>query len=199
MTGSIKDRMALHILRKGYERGPAGPGRAHRGGHQRQHRHLLRGPGSRPGPSGHHLHAGLDEPGAQGPDPQPGRRHPPGEPRRGWLPGQHPALRGVRRRDTRAASCPASSPTRTTSRPTPPPPVPRSGGSCASRGWSPTPSWRASAPAAPSWASAATSSRCIQPCRSIPSSPPTPPRSPRAARWASTGSRASPTSSSRPS
>ena len=70
MTGSIKDRMALHILRKGYERGRAGGRRPHRRGHQRQYRHFLFGVGQGHGPSCHDLHAGLDEPGAQGSHPQ---------------------------------------------------------------------------------------------------------------------------------
>jgi hypothetical protein len=56
LTGSIKDRMALHILRQAYA-GEHPAGRHHRRGDQRQHRYLVRGAGPGAGARGHHLHA----------------------------------------------------------------------------------------------------------------------------------------------
>ena len=64
LTGSIKDRMALHILEERLSRrAPSGPA-IDRRGDQRQHRHLVRGDRPRARPSGDDLHAGLDEPRA---------------------------------------------------------------------------------------------------------------------------------------
>ena len=105
MTGSIKDRMALNILRRGHERGLLQPGATHRRGHQRQHRDLLRRAGPRPRPSRRDLHAGLDERGAQGAHREPGRPDAAGEPRRGRVRGQHRAGGGVRGPSTPAPSC----------------------------------------------------------------------------------------------
>jgi hypothetical protein len=63
MTGSVKDRMACHILAEAYANDVLQPAYDRRG-EQRQHRHRLRRPRGCTRPSGAHLHAGLDEPGA---------------------------------------------------------------------------------------------------------------------------------------
>jgi hypothetical protein len=56
MTGSIKDRMAFHILLQGYKRGILKSG-----DHKRQHRNRLCGNRSSFRSSRNYLHAGLDE------------------------------------------------------------------------------------------------------------------------------------------
>ena len=61
LTGSIKDRMALHILRQRARGGRAAARRADRRSHQWQHRHLLLRHRPRPRPPGDDLHARLDE------------------------------------------------------------------------------------------------------------------------------------------
>ena len=57
-TGSIKDRMGGHIIRRAYETGELSPGGADRRGDERQHRHLVRCAGTGARASGHDLHAG---------------------------------------------------------------------------------------------------------------------------------------------
>jgi len=85
MTGSIKDRMALYILRQAYARGVLTPGaaiaEATSGNTASPSRPWVGRSASR-----HDLHARVDEPGAQGPDPKPGGTHPPCEPRGGRFP-----------------------------------------------------------------------------------------------------------------
>ena len=137
MTGSIKDRMALSHpparLRAGH---PQAGGDDHRGD-ERQHRHRLRGLRTGPRAPRDHLHARLDEPGAQRPHPQPRRPDPPRQSRRkagSWAASGSPRSSPPR---SKARSCRASSPTRTTSTPIIGRPGPRSGGSSACSGLRP--------------------------------------------------------------
>ena len=58
--GSIKDRMALHILEKAEREGQLKPRRHHRGEHLRQHRHGRRAGGGGEGLPLHLHHAGQD-------------------------------------------------------------------------------------------------------------------------------------------
>ena len=107
MTGSIKDRMALHILSRARAGGAPRARGPHRGGDQRQHRDRLCRHRPRAGPPGRRLHAGLDERGARGAAARPGRRRAPGEPRRRRVPGQHRAGGGVRGGSPRRVPAPA--------------------------------------------------------------------------------------------
>ena len=75
LTGSIKDRMALHILRRAYERGALRPGGTDHRSHLGQYRHRLRRSRQGARPPCDHLHAGLDEPRAHRPHRQLRRRH----------------------------------------------------------------------------------------------------------------------------
>ena len=152
LTGSIKDRMALYILERAYREGRIRARRSHRRGHQRQHRHLVRGDRPRARPSGHDLHARLDERermaliASFGADVVPvsraeggflgsiDRAEAQGPPTpRVFLPRQFSNEANVARTSRR--------------------PGPRSGGSCAARASRPRRSSPASAPAARSWAS----------------------------------------------
>ena len=75
MTGSIKDRMALHILRKALRaRDVLDPGAPIAEATSGNTGISFAAIGRALGHPGHHLHARLDEPGAQGPDPEPRRR-----------------------------------------------------------------------------------------------------------------------------
>ncbi len=66
MTGSIKDRMALHILRKAYAGGQIHPGETIAEATSGNTGISFAAIGSRARPSRFHLHARLDEPRAQG-------------------------------------------------------------------------------------------------------------------------------------
>ena len=68
MTGSIKDRMALHVLTRAYARRDLVPGATIVEANQRQHRDLVLGDRQSSRPSGPHLHAGVDEHGARATD-----------------------------------------------------------------------------------------------------------------------------------
>ena len=61
LTGSIKDRMALHILKEAYRSGATPSRRYHRRGHQRQHRNIVCCYWPRSRSPRQNLHAGLDE------------------------------------------------------------------------------------------------------------------------------------------
>ncbi len=156
MTGSIKDRMALHIVRQAYQRGAPGAGRADVRGDQREHRDLVLRDRPRDGAPGHDLHARLDEPRAHRPDSKPGCHHPPGPREEGGFLGQHPARGGVAAAVERAFLPAAVLERGQRATPTRRPPAPKSTGSSASGASSRTPSSRAWGRAAPSWASAAT-------------------------------------------
>ena len=68
LTGSIKDRMALHILRRAYADREASSWRHDHGSDEREYGDIFCGPWTRAWPSRQHLHARLDESGTQRPD-----------------------------------------------------------------------------------------------------------------------------------
>ena len=152
MTGSVKDRMALHIMRRAYETG-APSGRAAL---------IVEATSGNTGISFAAVGRALGHPVAIFmPDWMSTERvnlirsfgakiHPVSKDER-RLPGQHPAEPKTWRPRRTTRSCPGSSPTRTTARPTRLPRGRRSTGSWADTGCAPTRSWPASAPAAPSW------------------------------------------------
>lgn len=61
LSGSIKDRLAAHVITKSTANGTLKPGQPHRGDDQRQHRHRLLRTGHVHRPSRPHLHAGLGQ------------------------------------------------------------------------------------------------------------------------------------------
>ena len=95
MTGSIKDRMALHILRRAYADGCLVPGERIVEATSGNTGISFAAIGARARPPGDDLHARLDEPRAGRTDPQPRRLDPPGDARGRGLPRQHPDDRGT--------------------------------------------------------------------------------------------------------
>ena len=148
LTGSIKDRMALHILQTRLRNRADRAGRSDRRGHQRQHRHFVCGDRPRPRPPGHGVHARLDEHRTDCPHLELRRIGGPRQQGRRRLPGLDRARRRHRRRPTRARSCRINSPTKPTSTPIARAPARRSGCNCDNTASSPLPLSRASAPAA---------------------------------------------------
>ena len=138
LTGSIKDRMALHILRAGRTRRRPRARATDRRGDERQHRHRVLRRRARDGPPGDDLHARLDEPRADRPDPEP--RAPTSalvtrRPRAGSSGASGCAEECAESKPAR--SCRGSSRTKTTAPRTRRRPAPRSAGSCRVHGLEP--------------------------------------------------------------